>query len=362
MSSGHRPPSPPGPPGRGVGGEGRSFAATWAARLAIVATLGALFVIAAPTAAHAQDDEAARARAAFDRGTRRFTARRYDQALEAFLEAHSITPHPAVLFNIASCYDKLDRATEAVNTYQRYLRERGDEVEPGRRRDVQTALARLRRQVALLHIVPPDQDAPVTLDGEPLELGDDPWAVAPGTYVIASRASDGREAREEVGAVAGETVEVTLTFPEPEGNGGGGNGGGGGDGGDDGGDGGNGDGGDRMSRPSRGWSPSLRWIGVGATVLFAGAWVYTGLQALSLNADYEETPDQDIRDEGLTYRVLADFVFMPTTILAAGFTVLAFILADGGETERPAEGTTSAPVLTPTLTAEGVGLGVTGVF
>lgn len=334
------------------------------ARLALCAALGTcaagLFAAATATEALAQDDEAARARAAFDRGTRRFTARRYEQALEAFLEAHSITPHPAVLFNIASCYDKLDRATEAVNTYQRYLHERGDEVEPARRRDVQTALSRLRREVALLHIVPPEPDAPVTLDGEPLEIGDDPWAVAPGTYVIASRASDGREAREEVAAVAGETVEVTLTFPEPEGNGGGdgdddgGGGGGGGDGG--------GGGGDRMSRPSGGWSPALRWIGVGATVVLAGAWVYTGLQALALNADYEETPDQDIRDEGLTYRVLADFVFMPTTILAAGFTVLAFILADGGETERPSEGSTSAPVLTPILTAEGAGLRVTGVF
>lgn len=336
-----------------------------AARLALLAVCGAFAAVplaaVTPTTAHAQDDEAARARAAFDRGTRRFTARRYQQALEAFEEAYSITPHPAVLFNVASCYDKLDRATEAVNTYQRYLRERGDDVEPARRRDVQSALARLRREVSLLKIVPPSPGAVVTLDGAPIEIGADPLAVSPGTYVIAST-DDGREAREEVAALAGETVEVVLTFPtvDPDldrrQNGGGAGGGGGGGGG------GGAGGGGTMGRSSGGWSPSLRWVGIGATVLFAGGWAFTGLQALSLNDEYEQKPDQDTRDRGLTYRILADFVFMPTTILAAGFTVLAFVLADGGGEERPAEGTTRAPFVVPLFVADGAGLGVTGTF
>lgn len=317
-----------------------------------------LAAVSAPAPVHAQDEEAARARAAFDRGTRRFTARRYEQALDAFQEAYSITPHPAVLFNIASCYDKLGRATEAVNTYFRYLRERGDEVEPARRRDVETALARLRRDVALLRIAPPAPGAPVTLDGQPIDVGADPLAVAPGTYVIASTAPDGREAREEIAAVAGETAEVALTLPaRPDehhdgdtlGGGGGGDGGGGEGGG----------GGDRMR--THGWSPALRWVGIGATVLFAGGWAYTGLQALSLNDQYVQNPDPATRDEGLTYRAFADFVFLPATILAAGFTVLAFVLADSGD-ESPDVATTRAPFVAPVLTADAVGLSVTGAF
>jgi hypothetical protein len=248
-----------------------------------------------------------------------------------------------------------------VNTYQRYLRERGGDVEPARRRDVESALTRLRRLVSLLQIVPPSPGAVVTLDGTPIEIGADPLAVSPGTYVIASTAGDGREARREVPAVAGQTVAVALTFPAPDpgrrdedhgrgrgrGRGRGNVGGGGGD---------------AMERSSGGWSPALRWVGVGATVLLAGGWAFTGLQALSLNADYEQKPDQDTRDQGLTYRVLADFVFMPTTILAAGFTVLAFILADGGEAERPADGTARAPAVVPLLAADGAGLAVTGAF
>lgn len=322
--------------------------------LAALLALGLALLATAPLPAHAQDEEAARARAAFDRGTRRFTARRYEQALDAFQEAYSLAPHPAVLFNIASCYDKLDRATEAVNTYQRYLRERGDDVEPSRRRDVSTALARLGREVALLHIVPPEPDAPVTLDGQPIEVGEDPLAVSPGTYVIASIAADGREAREEIAAVAGETAEVALSYPapppEPGGNGHGGEGeGAGGEPG----------GGPGMPRASHGWSPALRWVGIGATVVFAGGWAYTGLKALSLNDDYEQNPDQDIRDEGLTYRTLADFVFLPATILAAGFTVLAFVLADGGEEEGPRE---LGLVVLPVLASHVAGVGVSGTF
>ena len=310
-----------------------------------------------PTAAFAQDETATRARTAFDRGTRRFQTRRYDQALEAFEEAYSITPHPAVLFNIASCYDKLGRAAEAVNAYHRYMRERGDDVEPARRRDVTTALTRLSRQVALLQIVPPAPGLPVMLDGLGVEIGADPIAVAPGVHIVSSTAPDGREAREEISAVAGETGEVALELPAPPTDPERGNGDGQSNGGD-----GNAHELPPPPPPSRGWSPTLRWVGVGATVAFAAGWAFTGVQALTLNSDYEQNPDRDTRDTGLTYRALADFVFMPATILAAGFTVLAFVLARADSEASPDASSLQPPTVGPWLAADGAGLWIRDRF
>ncbi|MBI2892823.1 MAG: tetratricopeptide repeat protein [Deltaproteobacteria bacterium] len=283
----------------------------------------ALALIAAATLTMPLDASAqsgaATARAAFDRGTRRFQAGRYEQALEAFREAYEARPHPAVLFNIASCLDKLGRPVEAVTEYQRYLRLRGDEVEPARRADVEEALARLRRRVAFLAITPPSPDAAVTVDGAEVELGEDPVVVSSGRHTIESRAAGGRTATAEVDVVSGESLEVRLRLPERAADTGGH---------------------DRRTdqhapRPETpgprdegsGWSPTLRWVGLAATAAFAGGLVFTGVRALSLNSEYENDPSPELRDEGLTYRMLADLVFLPGTILAAGFTVIAFVLA-----------------------------------
>ncbi|MBI2893371.1 MAG: hypothetical protein HYY06_07445 [Deltaproteobacteria bacterium] len=152
-------------------------------------------------------------RAAFDRGVRHFTAGRIEQALEAFRETYERRPHPAVAVTIATCLDRLGRAPEAYAEYGRYLRLGADEVDPGRRRAVESAMERLRPRVGFLVIAPPGPGVPVTVDGAHVDLGAAPVVVEPGRHVVAPEMLDGHLAGVTVDLAGGESRDVKLRFP-----------------------------------------------------------------------------------------------------------------------------------------------------
>lgn len=343
----------------------RSSSRIRSATSAVLLTVG--LGIAAPAAAQ---DSATEAAAAFDQGTQYFGRGQFALALESFRTAYRLRAHPAILLNLATCYDRLGRAQEAVTEYHRYRRLRGSGIEPERRRFVEDALRRLGPQVSLLWITRPSQDAAVAIDGTEVEIGEDPLVVAPGPHTIESRSGDGRYTQTEVQAVGGQVHNVVLRFagqmgggrgpigPGPEG-GPGPQGPPPGEGGLEGegpGDGGGGEGGGHSARESDGWDPSLRWIGVGATLVFGGCMIFTASRALSLSDEYEATEDESVKQDGLTYRAVTEFVFFPATLLAAGFTVLAFVFAADGEESPSARSAFLMP------TPDGFVAGARGTF
>lgn len=337
----------------------------------IRSTSGALVLavlLAAATPAFAQDSST-EAAAAFDQGTQYFERGQYALALESFRTAYRLRAHPAILLNLATCYDRLGRSTEAVTEYYRYRRLRGSGIEPERRRFVDDALRRLAPQVALAWVTLPSPDAQVAIDGTLVEIGEDPLVLPPGIHRVESRAQDGRYTSMALRAVGGQTHNVTLRFrgsapsqgpptnafsgdrpangggpppgpgpgpqarsheppppseiaaPEPD---------------------------ERRGSPpppeASGWDPSLRWIGVGATLVFGGIMIFTASRTLSLSDEYDRTRDESVKQDGLTYRAVTEFVFFPATLLAAGFTVLAFVFAEDGEAETPAQHALIAPL------------------
>ncbi|MBI2896813.1 MAG: tetratricopeptide repeat protein [Deltaproteobacteria bacterium] len=303
--------------------------------------------------APAAQDASTEAAAAFDQGTQYFGRGQWALALESFQAAYRLRAHPAVLLNVATCLDRLGRAVPAVTEYQRYLRLRGSGIEHERRRFVDDALRRLTPQVALLAVALPAPGAAVAIDGTLVVIGEDPIVVPPGPHRVESRASDGRYTRVDILADAGSRQNVALRFPsgpsqaapgqatvpapatppaapspQPRSDG------------------------DpaavvapgREPRDGGGWDPSLRWVGLGATAVLGGLLVYTASRTLALADEYERTDDPETRDEGLTYRTVTEFVFFPATLLAAGFTVLAFVFAADTD-ESP--GTTAAVLPMP---------------
>lgn len=349
-------------------------------RVALALVIGLGLAAAAPAAAQ---DSATEAAAAFDQGTGYFGRGQYALALESFRTAYRLRAHPAILLNIATCYDRLGRAAEAVAEYFRYRRLRGSGIEAERRRFVEDALRRLGPQVALVWVTPPAPGAAVALDGTQIELGEDPLVVQPGNHRIESRADGGRYTSTDVRAVGGQVHNVILHFagtpgprpgPRPElvqghgpGRGGPGAFGAGATGPETGGGeepregGGSPDGrGGRVGGSSGegrgGWDPSLRWIGLGATVVFGGCMIFTASRTLSLSDEYERSHDEADKKDGLTYRAVTEFVFFPATLLAAGFTVLAFVFAADGEQESP------APTALLLPTPDGFVLGARGTF
>jgi tetratricopeptide (TPR) repeat protein len=79
------------------------------------------------------------ARAHFDRGVAAFNARRFAEAGEAFDTAYKLSPAYPVLYNIGQVNVALGRSVEAVEAFERYLRE-GAAIPAERRREVEAEL------------------------------------------------------------------------------------------------------------------------------------------------------------------------------------------------------------------------------
>lgn len=93
------------------------------------------------------DTEAAEAQARilYAAGEAEFAAGRYAEALGPFVQAYELTSHPALLYNIGICHERLGQDEEALRYYERYLEEDHDAVN---RVDVERRIAVERERVA----------------------------------------------------------------------------------------------------------------------------------------------------------------------------------------------------------------------
>ena len=102
-------------------------------------------------ARHAQgaDDPKRQARAAMTRGSALFQRGDYESALGAFNEAQALYPSPKIYFNLGQTYRKLDRVAEAVEAFERFLKDAPDAA-PARRKDAEKFLNELRPRLAAM--------------------------------------------------------------------------------------------------------------------------------------------------------------------------------------------------------------------
>jgi tetratricopeptide (TPR) repeat protein len=86
--------------------------------------VGVAIVLSAGTGAPARADEVRdrEARALYADGKTAFESRRYDDAYKLFKRAYLTSQQPALLFNMASCLQELDRPREAADELRTYLR------------------------------------------------------------------------------------------------------------------------------------------------------------------------------------------------------------------------------------------------
>lgn len=130
-----------------------------------------VFLVLLPGVAAAQpSDPTQAARAAFNRGLGAAREERFAEAATAFEESYRLRPVPVVLFNLAGAYDRMGRVRQAVEYYNRYLREAGSTLAPERVTQVQANVVRLQQQLATVRLVLTPTTARVEVDGrdEPL--------------------------------------------------------------------------------------------------------------------------------------------------------------------------------------------------
>ena len=87
------------------------------------ASLALAFVLTLTATASAQlvdpDTEVARRR--YERGATLYDEQRYEEAAGEFAAANLVKPSPHLEYNIARCFDRLERWRDAVDAYERYL-------------------------------------------------------------------------------------------------------------------------------------------------------------------------------------------------------------------------------------------------
>lgn len=95
-------------------------------------------------AAPEEDPNFQRAVEAYRRGTELYNAAKFDEALEAFQEAATLYASPDFQFNIAKCYERLNKYEEAIRSYELYLRTAED---TGDSAVVEASIADLKRRI-----------------------------------------------------------------------------------------------------------------------------------------------------------------------------------------------------------------------
>jgi hypothetical protein len=105
-----------------------------AALLAAVSLFASFF---ASGTAHGDDvdPDTEIARRHFEAGRMKYEANDYAGALREFEAARKVRPMPAFDYNIARCLDRLERPSEAVDAYQRYLSAIGNAPDAAEVRD-----------------------------------------------------------------------------------------------------------------------------------------------------------------------------------------------------------------------------------
>ena len=62
----------------------------------------------------------------FKEAKRFYRSGEYLSALESFKKAYKLKSTPAILYNVARCYEKLSRFNDAIKTYEEYTKLRTD--------------------------------------------------------------------------------------------------------------------------------------------------------------------------------------------------------------------------------------------
>jgi hypothetical protein len=117
------------------------------------------------------DEDARKAKVAFQQGLTDYNLNHFDEALTEFEKAYRLKADPAFLFNIAQCHRQLNQPEDAIRSYRAYLRESAADA-PGRS-EVQRLIGEMEKLVAdraaaqpPTGVQPPTGSAP-TLSAQP---------------------------------------------------------------------------------------------------------------------------------------------------------------------------------------------------
>lgn len=284
-----------------------------------------ILLLAGVSRVHAQADasgDVEAGRSHFDRGVEYVEDGDLRGALIEFKRAYAISPNYRVLYNLGQVCNELREYTEAQRYLQRYLTDGAGEIEPARKREVESQLAKLNGRIATLVLSTNIQGAELFVDN--VSVGKSPLTepvrVSVGTRIVSAAFSGRPRVSQVVEAAGGDTLAVRLEFtanshedvqhPAQRSAG-------------------------QDSAKSDGPGPAL-WLGIGTGALAVGA----GVMAYLANQDASKYHDAvnrkttarelDILDERASTKALVTDILLGATVVAAA-TTLVFVLHSGDD-------------------------------
>lgn len=148
----------------------------------------------------------------FTRGVLLYEGEDFASAAEAFQVAYETLPHPAVLGNIAMCYDNAGKIPEAVTFYRRYFK---DPVKSSKNDLMVERLKALSVLVSDLQLACA-HNCEIRVDGIARGNGDSQVIVMPGRHRVEGVLGGRVVVSEIVSVEAKEIKDFTIKIPEPE--------------------------------------------------------------------------------------------------------------------------------------------------
>jgi hypothetical protein len=322
-------------------------------RLQVIILVAAGILSTSLTAA-AQDAAADEARELFKQGVTHFEADRHEQALSAFERAYELRPNWKLLYNIGQCHAVLKAYGLAIESFEAYLAEGGDDILSDRRDEVLEEVRRLRDMVGNLNVTGPD-GLSVYVDGalrgktplltpirvtagkkHQVSIKSGPEEVLARELVVGSAQTatikaPSKGAPSPVTPPAGEPAEEPTQEPAP------------------------------MPEPddsADGLSPVFFWVGLGATAAFGGGAIAMNFAAQGKIDEIKDDPtDQGLRDSGKAIQAVG-IVCLGVAGAAAITTGVLAAFTDFSGDEDPL----ASAAVTPFTTPNGGGLAVQGSF
>jgi hypothetical protein len=158
--------------------------------------------------AHADEAEREEARKEFAAGQAADRRKDWQAAIEHYLRANDLVPHPFAVYNIAVDYERLGKLREAATWYERYLAATTDARERDR---VQRTLHELRARPSPLAVQTIPERAQVHVDAVPVGVTPYRGTIRPGFHRI-SVELEGRRAHRDVTVEYAEPVNLDFTL------------------------------------------------------------------------------------------------------------------------------------------------------
>ena len=176
-----------------------------------------LLLVGLSGAALAKKKEKSEARTQFRMGVELYDGDKYDQAAIAFARAYELKPSYMILYNIAQTENQLGNYTAALDAYQRYLKDGGDNIGKKRLPQIEAEIERLNTLVGTITITGEEEGAFVFIDSRaegntPLS---GPILVDIGEHEVLVK-HNGIEVHRQVVKVAGGADVAVHWTPPPE--------------------------------------------------------------------------------------------------------------------------------------------------